>query len=163
MTEIIGIIIAAVLHELGHLIAIKLCGGRLCGFRLTFSGAEIDAELCELNRGKRAVVYSAGAVVNLISGFIGMLLGFESFSAASMSLGAINLLPVRLLDGGCLIHELIGHESIFLDILTAGIIFILWLLAMIMLIYSGSVSLWIFASYLFVEMYLRQHRIILSA
>lgn len=146
---------AAALHESGHIAAIRLCGGRLQKIRLTLSGAEIDAALWQLGRGQRAFVYSAGALMNLITGALGLWLGLNGFAAASFALGIVNLLPVRMLDGGCLIAELIGHESRALDVLTGGIIFALWLCAVILLLFTGSMSLWVFTSYLFANVYLR--------
>ena len=149
---------AAALHEFGHIAAIKLCGGRLQKIRLTLSGAEIDAALWQLCRGSRAFVYSAGALMNLLTGALGLWLGLNSFAAASFAIGIVNLLPVRMLDGGCLLAELIGHESRALDVLTGVIIFALWLCAVILLLFTGSMSLWVFASYLFANVYLRSEK-----
>ena len=149
---------AAAIHEFGHIAAIKLCGGRFHGMRLTFSGAEIDAALYGLSRWRRAIVYAAGALMNVISGLIGLGLGFGYFFGVSMALAAVNLLPVKMLDGGCVLAELIGRESRWLDILTALVVFLLWLTAVVVLLFTGSVSLWVFASYLFFEMYLRRRR-----
>ena len=154
---------AAAIHEFGHIAAIKLCGGRFHGIRLTFSGAEIDAALYGLSRWKRAIVYAAGALMNVISGLIGLWLGSGDFFGVSMALAAVNLLPVKMLDGGCVLAELVGCGSRWLDILTALVVFLIWLAAVVVLLFTGSVSLWVFASYLFFDMYLRRRRYVPSS
>ena len=152
--NLLAVITAAILHELGHIIAIILCGGRLRRLSFTLSGAVIDAELSGLDPRRRAAVYFAGAFSNIVSGFVGLFLGFREFAAISFLLGIVNLLPIKLLDGGCLISELVG-QSRALDILSHATIFVLWLSSIVSLILYGNLSLWLFTSCLFVEMYLR--------
>lgn len=151
-------ILAATLHELGHIVAIKLFGGRIASFGLSFIGARIDMAVWEFSRFERLIVYSAGAFVNIISGAVGRLLGLEDFMLCSFSLAVVNLLPIKILDGGCIISELLGERLNWLaECLNGAVIFILWVLSVVVLIFTGSISLWIFSSCLFVMIYLKKN------
>ena len=86
---------AAALHELGHLTALKLLGGRVTALRLSVFGAEMRVDGAGLSYGKElaAVLVLAWC-------------GCPAAAGAHLVLCAFNLLPVRPLDGGRALHLL---------------------------------------------------------
>lgn len=94
---VLPFLLSAALHEVGHLLALRLLGIPVYGLELRASGAVIRAELQGLLWESWAIL--AGPVVNLLlaGAFFRLwpLLSFFSFS-----MGCCNLLPIRSLDGG---------------------------------------------------------------
>ncbi|MEG1578276.1 MAG: site-2 protease family protein [Oscillospiraceae bacterium] len=98
---------AAVLHELGHLMAVYLLGGRAKSLRLTMIGAAIELD------GSRQLSYPgeflsalAGPAVSFLAAWCGARLGLFLFAGLSLALGIFNLLPVKQLDGGRCLYAL---------------------------------------------------------
>jgi Zn-dependent protease len=101
-------LIACLAHELGHLAALQIFGGRVRGVVLTAAGAEL--ELFDPN----ALSYPQEILAVLSGPAAGVGLAFAAAKAAenpgweelfilagiSLSLSLFNLLPVRALDGG---------------------------------------------------------------
>ena len=56
---------AAVLHELGHISAIKLCGGKIGKLKITVGGAEIVSNLFPLGYKKELLVCLAGPAASI--------------------------------------------------------------------------------------------------
>lgn len=149
---------AVILHELGHISAIKIFGGRVENLKADVCGANISAMIFDLSRFKRIIVYAAGGVTNIISGLISLYIGYYEFALCSFSLGIVNLLPIKTLDGGCILNEiLIGNR--FTDILSGVTVFSIWIISIVILILTGSVSLWIFSSCLFYSLYLKEKKL----
>lgn len=91
---------AALIHELGHLAALRLAGGRVTALRLSVFGAELAADGAGLSYGKELAAVLAGPLANLLAGLILARLGCPAAAGAHLVLCAFNLLPVRPLDGG---------------------------------------------------------------
>ena len=111
--------IAMLIHELGHLVAARLCcvpatelglgwGRRLCGFRLGEVeyklhllpiGAYVRLDmkvLAQRTLSQQAFILLAGIIVNLLAA---VLTGGTSFSLMNLLLAATNLLPLYQQDG----------------------------------------------------------------
>lgn len=93
----------AAAHELGHLLALRLCGVRLRALRLGAFGAVL--EHAPTSCGKELLCAAAGPCVNLL---LWLLLPAGS-PAAAISLGMLlyNLLPIYPLDGGRILRCLL--------------------------------------------------------
>ncbi len=93
-----SLLLAAALHELGHLTALRAVRGSGAAVRLGVFGAEIV--LPPLPAGRAALVALAGPALNLLAAALPLP---AVFRAVSLLLGVFNLLPLRPLDGGQLL------------------------------------------------------------
>lgn len=116
-----ALLTAALVHEAGHIAAIKLFGGRLRSYSFDISGMCIDygglgsvgAELAALLAGP-----AAGLMLAYFASLLGNCTGMQFFlllSGYSLMLSLLNLLPVLPLDGGmallCAAIMLFGREK----------------------------------------------------
>lgn len=92
-------LLAAAMHEAGHLIAVYALGGRVSRLRLSAVGAELRLEGLASYRGE-ILCALAGPAVNLLSAVIAARAGRAEFAGIHLALGVFNLLPVSALDGG---------------------------------------------------------------
>lgn len=93
---ILAAVMAALVHEGFHVLAIYLCGGRLRSFRIGNGGAVLETE--PLTRGKELFCALAGPVGGLLLLLIARQIPRIALCATIQSL--YNLLPVYPLDGG---------------------------------------------------------------
>lgn len=102
-------IIAALLHECGHLAVLYLVGEPPKAVRLNAFGAEIVRRGEPRGYLREAAVDLAGPCANFLLLGICMLWGRGAgkFAAANLWIGAMNLLPVDPLDGGQALHALL--------------------------------------------------------
>jgi len=103
---LVPMLLASLIHELGHITALYLLGGRLGTLRLTASGACIDPEPGSIGGwAKEAVLCLAGPLANLLLAALcipavseGMDLAL--FLGCNLLAGGFNLLPAAPFDGG---------------------------------------------------------------
>ncbi len=157
--------LAAICHELGHLAIMCAAGIKVHELRITVFGAEIRTPPHCKNELTRAAVYAAGGVANIISALVVLVMGFdgaytELFIACSFALAFINLLPIRSLDGGCILEALISHFApshayAVVTAVSAVSLVMLWLVAIyILLVCGGNLSLLLFSGCLFAQLFL---------
>ncbi len=105
---------ACLIHELGHIAAIRLTGGCVREISLSFLGIKISADPAA-TRAKGILVLLCGPAANLISGWICLKLGiFGFFARFSIAEGIFNLLPLSCLDGGAVLDIILQgrrHEK----------------------------------------------------
>lgn len=92
---VLACFLAAMVHELGHALAVLLCGGRITGVMLSFRGARMDA--APLPVGAELVCVLAGPAVSLTLGLL--LPWFPRLALCGFVQGVYNLLPLGRLDG----------------------------------------------------------------
>ena len=158
---------AALCHELGHLLMMRICSCEADSFEIGLFGAEISTALWDLGVFRTTAIYAAGAAANLISAacvtaFFGHTVAAELFTACSISLAVINMLPIRSLDGGCIAEAIIYkifplHAHTVLTVISAVTIVILWLASVyLILLFNANISLLLFCIYLFATLFLRR-------
>ena len=111
-----AVLLAAAMHEGGHLAALALYHVPVEGLRLGAMGAAIYAPgAARLSYGRELLVTLAGPMVNLLSApllaALSARLGWEwgyLFAGAHTVLGVYNLLPIPPLDGGRALYLLLA-------------------------------------------------------
>lgn len=103
---VVSVLLAAALHECGHLAILRLFRIPVEGLRLTALGAVLYADGARrLSYGRELLVTLAGPAVNLFcallaGAFAKYLAVLYVFAGANIILCAYNLLPIPPLDGG---------------------------------------------------------------
>lgn len=99
------IILAALLHELGHLAALRLVGTDVEEMCFTLFGAEIRADTRYLSYGRDIFCTLAGPAVNILAAVI-LARSARDYLLAGANLlqGVFNLLPLTGLDGARALH-----------------------------------------------------------
>lgn len=110
MAEITAVILAAAVHELGHIAAARLLHVKLVGFSLTSFGGLLQYDFSRSS-------YPAEAAVHLSGGFAGISAGIaayalfgqtaQTFLGVSVLFAAVNFLPINGFDGGAFLNSLL--------------------------------------------------------
>lgn len=99
------VLLAAAVHELGHIAVLYAAGGRVHTLELTACGAVLRCALPE-GRYARAAVCLAGPAASFALTALAQSGGAYRLAGASALLGLFNLLPVPPLDGGMALTHL---------------------------------------------------------
>lgn len=98
-------VLAAAMHECGHLLAMAACGCPPDSLTMGAFGMRIAAgRTRRTGYARQAMIFLAGPLVNLLSGGALWLLGCRRAAAVHLLLAAFNLLPAAALDGGQLLR-----------------------------------------------------------
>lgn len=165
LTDRTGLCLAALLgagiHEAGHIAAAKFLKIPVRALRFHLLGAGLEPGGRLLSYGEEFLLCAAGPLCSLFCAaapavFWEHSLFLRQFSCTSLTLGLLNLLPVRGFDGGRMLESAL---SSFLGIraadraLTASsliLLFLLWAVAVYFLLRAGDgLSLWCFSMSLF--------------
>ena len=145
---------AIIIHEIGHLVVLRICNVSIYDIRLKLNGAKIHTDQMELQQELSCAL--AGPVA---SGLLGALLlrNWSVGSFMSFGLGLLNLMPLYPLDGGRITYAvlfLIVEEATaervmrYLSFGVAGALMIgacwcaVWLQAGLWPIFAALVLLW---------------------
>ena len=96
-------LLAAGIHEMGHGLALLCMGRPPCRMELSALGAQL--EIPALGYGQSALALAAGPIASLLLGLTLPLC--PTAGLLSLGLGLFNLLPLRGLDGGELLYNLL--------------------------------------------------------
>ena len=97
------VVSAAVIHELGHILAAKLCGVRSWRLGLKAGGALITFDFSRLSYMREVFVHLAGPAFGVMAALFSVIFfgeRAEYFAGVSLSMALVNLLPVSGFDGG---------------------------------------------------------------
>ncbi len=101
--------LAALLHEMGHLLALRVFRVSVEAIHFTAFGMEIRADTRFLPYGKDIICTLAGPGMNLLMAVIlSRLAGDYLLAGANLLEGAFNLLPLTGLDGARALHLLLS-------------------------------------------------------
>ena len=109
-TLLLALLLAALIHELGHIAALEISGVNLERIRLSALGANIDSDRQSLSYLQTTFCAVSGPLAGLLLFFL--LLPFnEDYAQVSLMLSLLNLLPVKSLDGGLVIYNIAAYFS----------------------------------------------------
>lgn len=166
--EALALFIAAVLHELGHVLAAYLCDIPLDELRLGAFGASITPKYGLSSYKKEIFLALGGPLSNVVCAVLILPFaksgGFsELIFAASLFLSLVNLLPIDDLDGGrvlkCALLQKLSPSSVdrACSIISFFLVLTVWLISVYLLLRrSLSLSLFTFSLSLFCKIFLRQ-------
>jgi len=164
-------LLAAALHELGHICASKLTGIRLSSLSLDLLGARLTTEQRLSSYKNEIILCVAGPLTNFLCSIAALLLGLfignaqvkefvNFFAASSAALGILNLLPIKSFDGGrildCALTRFFGIyvASKIISLLSFLCCFSLWSFSVYLMMRSGSsLSLFVFSVSLFSKLF----------
>lgn len=91
---------ALTLHELGHIAAIKICGGKISKIVFSAIGINIKAQLYgDINNSKRLFVAAAGPLANAAAFFVFAPYNSD-ISKICIAIALYSLIPLEGFDGG---------------------------------------------------------------
>lgn len=159
-------LLAATLHELGHIAAAKLLRVGLCEMRLGIFGASLSTDSPLSSYRSERILALSGPSINLVCAALGGALRvqnefFEYFISASLFLALFNLAPISDFDGGRVLYSLIAEHltpnaaARVMSVLSFAILFSLWCLSVYLMLRLGaSLSLFVFSSALFCKIFI---------
>ncbi len=162
-------LLAAAIHECGHILAARVCKISLCEMRLGIFGASLSTSSGLCSYKKEIFLAAAGPFFNFLTValFYPIIKNANDFSelflAASLFLGILNLLPIADLDGGRILYCFICQKgspkvaSAVCSTLSFLCVICLWLLSVYLLLRrSSSLSLFVFSISLFAKIFIKQ-------
>lgn len=160
-------LLAAAIHELGHVLTAHFLNIPLQEMKLGIFGASLSLSDSFLSYKKEIILAAAGPLTNIACVLLSIFLFdiqndfFELFISSSLFLGILNLLPILDFDGGrillCLLSLKISPDAAhqILKISSFILIFTLWALSVYLLLkLSSSLSLFIFSISLFAKLFI---------
>lgn len=160
---------AAIIHEIGHVAASFLLKMKLKNFSLKLFSAKLGVALPLHSYKKELLLALSGPLANIVSGITAIHIYRHIYCneyvmfviVASFFLAILNLLPIRSFDGGRIfICTLAPHFNIYkieyvLEILSFSFILLLWIVSVYLMLKIGSsLTLFVFSSALFAELFL---------
>ena len=158
------LILAYVIHELGHVIFAKICGAKMKRFKIGGFHLSLSYDCSKISYKKEFLVCVGGIIFNITSATIALLIplfkgeGKEFFIICSFSLAFMNLYPAEILDGGGMLKAILN--SIFppakSEKILAGVsifaIILLWMISVyFQLVFSSNMSLFLISILLLME------------
>ena len=141
-------LLAAFLHECGHFAAARGLGLSPRELRLDLLGARMEISGRMLSYGEEFLLAAAGPLASFVCSLAGALLWEFSaariFSAASLLLGLLNLLPIRTFDGGRMLEATlsacmgVSRASLVMRLCSFAALFLLWLIAVYFLLRAAD-------------------------
>ena len=129
-------LLAAALHECGHLLAARLLHVMVAGLHLGLIGAQIEIRGRMLTYGEEWLICASGPLASLLFAALGAVFWnmgawARYFSCASLVLGILNLLPIQTFDGGRMLRATLsrfGGERVARTVCACFSLFFLFLL-----------------------------------
>lgn len=162
----LGGLLAAFLHELGHIFMAKIFRVRFSSLTLSSLGATLKPQDGMGSYVSEMMIAAAGPAINLLS--TAVLLSFDNlaspfwnfFMMSSMVLAFLNLLPIRGFDGGRIFLCLLSltpcrnAAEALLSFLSFLSLFALWSFSVYLLLrVTSSLSLFVFSCSIFMRIF----------
>ena len=163
-------LLAATIHELGHILIAKILKTDLGELKLGIFGASLSIESSMTSYKNEMAIAFGGPRANLLCALLASRfysaenVFLQGFFICSIFLAFLNLLPIIDLDGGrillCLLSLIVPCYTALriLKICSLIIVFSLWCLSVYLLLRLGaSLSLFIFSSALFCKIFIKSN------
>ncbi len=159
---------AAIIHELGHIVAAELLdlGVKELYFAPVGIRMILKKPLSIVNTSRKIAVLSAGCAVNLVLFAVFMLFSQKKAALIQLITALFNFLPAGTLDGGRILYEIlsikldVGRVQKIADLVSLFSAAVLFLLGSLVLIYSEyNFSLLITSIYLAITVIMRQKKL----
>lgn len=164
------VLFCAATHEVGHVIALKLCGAEIYGITLLPFGAVIRSDAESLPYKKEMCVALSGPFFNILLSILFLLLyivtGHEHLLfliVCNTLLAFVNLVPVKTLDGAraleAILLEKMSYEKaqVCLENVSTLAFAFLTFCSFLLLGFTGcNFSLVMFCVYIFISVYARR-------
>lgn len=161
-------ILAAVTHELGHVIAYFLVGERPKSVALSIEGMRITSSERFLTLGKDLFALFAGCLVNFCV-FFWLYIGqgdnqiWTQIALVQLSIGLFNIMPVGALDGGMILKRLFSAAfslktaSIICKCISWGILIPMLALSLYLLVVNRNFTLLVTTGFLILSLVQDSH------
>lgn len=126
-------LLSAAVHELGHLVMVLLCGGKITRFRLSAAGGLLHYQLPARSCRNDFLIAAAGPLVGLLFSIICGLIHLPLLAGAGILLNGFNLVPISPLDGGRMLESILDAAHPFVHFCAAASLVLLFLCG----IYAG--------------------------
>ena len=154
-----AVLTSVLVHELSHLSAAKMCGGKVERISLTAFGISLGFSPPK-TYGEEIFVAAAGPAASFLFAALGRARG-GAFGAEvfvfSLFLGLMNLIPLASFDGNRIITAVLSllfgesAASAVSSELAYAFLFLAWVVSVYILFYSGAnFALLLFCAYIFV-------------
>ena len=160
MTELILLLTAAVLHEAGHILCAVLLNIPFSGFVFRPCGAVMTFDFSGTTYFRELCVHLAGPGTGILSAVLALTVFGDAavyFAGLSVCLAALNLLPIRGLDGGgalyCLLSPVLPPDCVcrVCRSVSAAVTLFLWTAVLWMeLRVRAGISLLLFVVYMMI-------------
>ena len=159
-------LLAALTHELGHIITARILNIHLHECKVGLFGVGLFPEESFFSYRQEILLCISGPFVNLLFGAIVLSatessLFWQYFAFSSLSLGILNLLPIRDFDGGRILSAVLSQRVSphvthrCLTLLSFLCVLFLWTLSVYLLLRAASsLSLFIFSLSLFCRIFI---------
>lgn len=154
------VIISVISHEGGHILASFLCKSGIECISFTPLGITIYRKAGLSSYKKDIFIYAFGPLMSALLMLVGITLKSEYLTVCNAALLALNLLPIKVFDGGKILFALLGilvpHRAEFIvKAVSAVLIFLMWICAVYILIMTSSnIFLFMMCVYLFFAIFL---------
>lgn len=157
-------VLSALIHELGHIFAAKICSVGIERVTVYPFGADIRLRPSLRSYKTDLIIALSGPICNLILAYVGKSLSFsDTFIICNLILASVNLLPIQGLDGGTALSamlHLVFSEDICQTVLRKAsflCLFVIWMLSVFLLLSeNGDPSLFIIVCALFASIFLKK-------
>lgn len=106
-----AIALSAFIHELGHLVAVRLFGGKVEKIYFECTGIKIEYKLARDSYMRALVIAFAGPVAGAVLTFVSAYMHLPLIAGVSIVLTLFNLLPAAVMDGGRMLYAFTAYNA----------------------------------------------------
>ncbi len=157
---LVAILLSVFVHESGHIIAACLLGSEIESVCFTPLGVTIHRRAKITSYKNDIVIYAAGPLMNLALLGVGIISSHLYLVLCNLSLFLINILPIKVFDGGKILGALLSRfapqkAELAIKAISAVFLFILWVCAVyILIVTSSNISPFLMCVYLFFAIFI---------